>query len=69
MQLGYAGTTTNLPIVLNTKKNAFLNQATQKNTCQFFPPTKNPRIENSNPKKSFKEIWSAALGEGGWLDE
>ena len=29
-QPGYAGTTTNLQIVLNTQKNAYLNQATGK---------------------------------------
>ena len=37
-RLGYAGTTTNLQIVLNTQKSPYLNQATQKNTCQIFLP-------------------------------
>ena len=31
-QPGYAGSTTNLQIVLNTQKNPYLNQATQKNS-------------------------------------
>ena len=34
-------------------KNPYLNQATQKNTCQNFRTQKNPEIENFNPKKSF----------------
>ena len=42
--LGYAGTTTILQIVLNTPKNPYLNQATQKRI---------PESEISNPKKSF----------------
>ena len=42
----YAGTITNLQIVLNTQKNPYLNQATQKHTCQNFPTPKNPEIEN-----------------------
>ena len=50
---GYAGTTTNLQIVLNTQKNPYLNQATQKNTCQIFLPKKIPESKISNPKKSF----------------
>ena len=36
----YSGTTTNLQVVLNTQKNSYLNQATQKNTCQIFLPKK-----------------------------
>ena len=36
----YAGT------ILNTQKNPYLNQATQKHTCQNFPTPKNPEIEN-----------------------
>ena len=39
---GYAGTNTNLQIVLNTQKNPYLNQATPKNTCQIFLPKKIP---------------------------
>ena len=45
-QTRYAGTITNLQIVLNTQKNPYLNQATQKNTCQNCPTQKNPEIEN-----------------------
>ena len=50
----YAGTITNLQIVLNTPKNPYLNQATQKHTCQNFPTPKNPEIENFHhpPKPS-----------------
>ena len=51
-QLGYAGTMTNLQIVLDTPKNPYLNQANQKNTCQNFPTPKNPEIENLKPQKS-----------------
>ena len=40
----YAGTITNLQIVLNTQQNPYLNQATQKTTCQTFPTQKNPLI-------------------------
>ena len=36
MRPGYASTTRNLQIVLNTPKNPYLNQATPKNTCQIF---------------------------------
>ena len=43
---------TNLQIVLNTKKNPYLNQAGRKNTRQIFLP-KSPGNENSNPPKSF----------------
>ena len=53
MRLGYMGTIRNLQIVLNTPKNSYLNQTTQKNTCQNFPARKNPEIENFKPKKSF----------------
>ena len=50
---GYMGTTMNLQIILNTQKNPYLNQATQKNTCQIFIPKKIPESKISNPKKSF----------------
>ena len=53
MRPGYAGTITNLQNVLNTQKNPYLNQATQKNTCQIFLPKKIPESKLSNPKKSF----------------
>ena len=47
------GTITNLQIVLNTQKNPYLNQATQKNTCQNLPTQKYPEIENLKPQKIF----------------
>ena len=53
MQPEYVGTITNLPIVLNTHKNPYLNQATQKTTCQNFPIQEIPKSNISNPKKSF----------------
>ena len=40
-------------VILNTQKNSYLNQATQKNTCQIFIPKKIPESKISNPKKSF----------------
>ena len=44
----------NLQIVLNTPKNPYLNQATQKNACQMremlFPPPQNSGIKNFKPK-------------------
>ena len=49
---GYAGTTTNLQIVLNTQKNPYLNQATQKNTCQIFLPKKSWNQKCQTPKNS-----------------
>ena len=33
----YAGTIMNIQIVLNAQKTTYLNQGTQKNTCQNFP--------------------------------
>ena len=50
MRPGYAGTITNLRIVLNTQKNPYFNQATQQNTCQTFPTQKIPKSNISNPK-------------------
>ena len=53
---GYAGTTTNLQLVLNTQKTPYLNLATPKNSCEILlpkkimeskisiPPQKNPSI-------------------------
>ena len=43
---GNVATMTNLQISLNTPKSPYLNQTTQKNTCQNFPTPKNPEIEN-----------------------
>ena len=50
---GYAGTTTNLQIILNTPKNPYLNEATQKNTCQLFLPKKILESKISNSKNSY----------------
>ena len=66
-QPGYAGTMTNLQIVLDTPKNPYLNQANQKNTCQNFPTPKNPETENLKPQKILRsslslEIQSTPLG-------
>ena len=68
----YAGTITNLQIVSNTPKNSYLNQATQKITCQNFPTQKNLEIETFKPKKSFDHpchfksgvpfLWGRVLG-------
>ena len=44
---GYAGTITNLKIVLKTQ-----NQATPKNTYQDFFTPQNPKIENFKPQKT-----------------
>ena len=46
LKLSFAGSAMNLPIVLNTQKNPYLNQATT-------------RIENFKPKKI---LWSSLLG-------
>ena len=35
---------------MNTQKNPYLNQATQKNTCQIFLPKKIQEAKISNPK-------------------
>ena len=61
------GTITNLQILLNTPKNPYLNQATQKILVKIFLPPKNPEIENFKPKtilRSFQslEIRSKPLG-------
>ena len=63
---GYAGTTTNLQIVLNTPKNPYLNQATQKNTCQIFVSKKIPESKISNPKKSFDHPRDLKSGVPPW---
>ena len=46
---GYAGTIMNLQIVLNTRKNSYLNQATQ----NFPTQTKSQNKKFPTPKKSF----------------
>ena len=59
MRPGYIGTITNLQTVLNTQKNLYLNQATQKNTCQnFFNPSKKSLDQNLTPQNSHAEFQS-----------
>ena len=55
MRRGYTGTITNLQIVLNTTT-PYLNQATQKNTCQ-----KNPEIKNFKPQKILRSTMSIEI--------
>ena len=50
-ELSHAGTITNLQVVLNTQKHPYLNQPTQKNTCQSFTTEKKTEIENFTPIK------------------
>ena len=59
-RLGYAwaGTTTNQPADCfkyppPPPANTYLNQATQKNTCQILQPQEIPESKISNPRKSF----------------
>ena len=52
--LGYAGTMTNLQIVLNSQKNPYLNQATQKNIlAKFFYPKKSQNQKFQTQKNSW----------------
>ena len=60
-QQRYAGTITNLHIVLNSQKNPYLNHATQKNTCQNFPTQKYPKIEILKPKKILRSSMSLGI--------
>ena len=48
MRLGYMGTIRNLQIVLNTRKNSYLNQATKKILAKIFQPEKIPKSKTSN---------------------
>ena len=63
----YTGITTTLRIGLNTPKNLYLNQVTQKRLLTKYPTQRNPGIENFKPPKilwsflSF-EIWSTHPG-------
>ena len=52
MPPGYTGTITILQIFLNTPKNPYLDQVTQKNTCKNFPIQNYPEIENLKPLKN-----------------
>ena len=51
-----------LPILFNTPKNPYSNQATQKNTCQIFVPKKIPESKISNPSSPSLEIPSTPPG-------
>ena len=62
---GYVGTATNLQIVLNTPKNANLNQATQK-YLPNFPTQKNPGIENFKPTKILRSSPSLEIRSTPW---
>ena len=59
-QLGYMETITNLQIVLNTPKNLYLNQATQKNR-QNSPTQKHPEIKNFKPQKILRSSLSLEI--------
>ena len=48
---GYAGTTTNIQIVLNTPKNPFLNQATEKILAKISYPQK-PGVDHFKPPQN-----------------
>ena len=62
----YAGTITNLQIVLNTQKNPYLNQATQKHTCQNFPPQKIPKLKISTTPKILRSPLSLEIRSTPW---
>ena len=68
---GYTGTTKNLQFVLNTQKSPYLNQATEKNTCQisrnwkFQTPQKSfdhPRHLKSGVPLSWDNVWQRVAG-------
>ena len=44
-----------LPILFNTPKKSYSNQAPPKNSCQISVPKKIPQSKISNPKKSFDQ--------------
>ena len=61
------GTITNLQIVLNTPKNPYLNQATQKNTCQNFPTPKksrNRKFQTQNNPSIIPVTWNPEYPPG-----
>ena len=60
------GTITNLQILLNTPKNPYLNQATQKILAKIFLPKKYPEIENLKPKTSFDHPCHLKFGVSPW---
>ena len=53
-------------LVLNNQKIPYLNQATQKMTCQNFLAQRNPKIKNLKPKKIF---WLSLLSYVTWNPE
>ena len=53
---GYAGTTTNLQLVLNTQKTPYLNLATPKNSCEILLPTKIMESKISIPPKKILRL-------------
>ena len=57
IQPGYAGTITNIQIVLNTQI-----KLPKKNTCQNSPTHKNPKIKNFKPKKILRSSLSLEIG-------
>ena len=68
---GCTGTTKNLQFVLNTQKSPYLNQATEKNTCQisrnwkFQTPQKSfdhPRHLKSGVPLSWDNVWQRVAG-------
>ena len=60
-ELSHAGTITNLQVVLNTQKHPYLNQPTQKNTCQSFTTEKKTEIENFTPIKILQSSLSLEI--------
>ena len=58
----HTSTTTSLQIVLNTQKNPFLNQATEKKCFPNLLPKKIPDSKVSNPKKSFDHPYHLKSG-------
>ena len=60
-ELSHAGTITNLQVVLNTQKHPYLNQPTQKNTCQSFMTKKKTEIENFTPIKILQSSLSLEI--------
>ena len=62
----YAGTITNLQIVLNTQKNPYLNQAIKIILAKIFLPKKIPIAKILNPKKSFDHPCHLKSGVPPW---
>ena len=60
------GAAMNLHTVLNNPKNPYLNQATQKNSCQIFLPKKILASKISNPKEAFDNLCHLKSGVPPW---